>query len=110
MKKALGRIWFSARWITGAAVDVGITVGSIVGSSLALEKLINFNPLKALGIPVSWMENPLVSFCIAMALFGAGLAGRQWVRTQYFTHLLPEVWDDTIQNLLKRAHEEHKDE
>lgn len=104
MKEILSNIWFTVRWYTGIMLDVIIVIGSLFGAFWIFEKMFGVQPLvDLLGIPSSIVHSNFVGACITIAIFSAAMAGRQWVRTQYFTHILPEVWKDTIQKFMKEA-------
>ena len=100
-KTNLGELWFYVRWVTGWIIDIMITVGGAVAMYWMYFFYLQ-HPLKGIPVvPESWMASPIVSSFVALGIFASFMAGRQWVRTQYFTHILPEVWHDTIQRFLK---------
>lgn len=109
-KTNLGELWFYVRWATGWALDILITMGG----ALAMYWMFFFYSTHPItGVPVlpdTWMASPPLAFAVAVGVFAAFMSGRQWVRTQYFTHILPEVWADTVASFIKKAKEEHKDE
>jgi hypothetical protein len=102
------RVWFTVRWYTGFVIDICITVGGIAASLWLFEKMFGNTPIS---LPATFYKLPFVQFSMVISLLSMAMAGRQWARTQYFTHVLPEVWNDTVQNFLKNAKkDEDKDE
>jgi hypothetical protein len=106
----LGEAWFLVRWITGLAIDVILTAGAC----LTMFWLFFFylkHPLTGVPfVPDRFLSHPLVALFISLGVFSAFMAGRQWVRTQYFTHILPEVWNDTVKHFIEEAHRQYKDD
>lgn len=102
-------IWFTVRWFTGYLIDLIITVGGIVGMVWTLHLYYKY-PLTGVPLIPDWFaRTPFVAFGISLGVFAAFMAGRQWVRAQYFTHVLPEVWNDTVQNFIKNAKKEERE-
>jgi hypothetical protein len=97
-------IWFFVRWYTGLAIDVLIMLGAalVTGSVIYAVRSV---PPETLGM-FRYMQSPFVMMAMAIAMFTAMMAGRQWARTQYFTHILPEVWENTVKEFLAKNKDE----
>lgn len=101
----IDQIWFMTRWFTGYVVDVLITIG---GASAMVWSMSFYNKHPIVDIPLlsnEFLANPLMGFGVGIGMFSAFMAGRQWVRTQYFHHVLPEVWNDAIKKFVNEAND-----
>lgn len=100
------QLWFLVRWATGFALDILIFYGAILITLVVPGVLISL-PEKTLG-PWAWVvQHPINILALMVALFTALMAGKAWARSQYFTHILPEVWANTIRDLITKAKQEH---
>lgn len=101
-------LWFTARWVTGYFVDFVITVGSVAAMLWSMSFYLK-NPLHDLPlISDSVLSHPLTAFGVGVGVFAAFMSGRQWVRTQYFHHILPEVWQDAVKSFVESANKDKK--
>lgn len=103
------QIWFTARWITGYLVDLLITVGGVSAMVWSMTFYLK-HPLRDLPLlSDQFLAHPVIAFGVGLGVFASFMSGRQWVRTQYFHHVLPEVWNDAIQNFIKNANKEEQE-
>jgi hypothetical protein len=109
-KELLDNLWFTARWFTGWVIDLFISFGGIYAMIWAFF-LYKKYPIQDIEY-VSSANSTLVALGVSLGIFSAIMAGRAWARAQYFTHIMPEVWTDTVKNFIKQAKEqkEEKDE
>lgn len=90
--------WFLIRWATGYVIDLALLVGAIFGTATVALYFRNLGTI-----------NPFWVICISGAVFAAMMSGRVWARTQYFTHILPEIWERTIKDLVEKAKEDYEE-
>lgn len=109
-ERLMSNLWFTARWATGYLLDLAITIGGAAAMVWSLFFYLRY-PLTGLPlIPDGFLASPIIAFGVSLGVFSAFMAGRQWVRTQYFTHILPEVWNETVQNFVQSAKEQEEKE
>jgi hypothetical protein len=103
-------LWFLARWATGYAIDIGLTFGAVAVSLAALMVLpeVSANLVEAgHTTPGNIIVYPPTQVLIVLSIFAAVMAGRNWARNMYFTHILPEAWHDAVRDIIRHAQNEH---